>query len=579
MQQVPATPSSPPSNNIYPQIVRISFVQGDVRIARGEDKGGAWEKVAADLPLATGFNLVTGKGRAEIEFEDASTAYLGEDSVLAFNDLSTTNGTPHTELALLSGTLTVHIQTTFPGEWFVIKTPTDGIAVKYPSKNYLRINSYLDATSLTPQEDAIVRLASTTAQRTVKGQTVTYSGGRRVLLDTAETPSPDQFTEWDHWVADRVAARTVAMSTAMKSAGLTSPVPGLTEMNGQGTFFACAPYGTCWQPTNGWAHPQSNTPPANSSQPSVTQSSNLQTETPSSDPQQTPSARKYVKVNQTQPTAAASLLYTEDDYFPCTPYPVQNLIARDPVTGNESILYSTLDPYDAPYDWAICHTGTWINRQHRYIWVAGTKRHHHCPVRWIKNGHNTGYVPLHPHDVVGKPPINMKYGVFRPTGKKGESVERIAYDPGHPAKVLDSPPKDFRKPYMPTLAHVEAPKVEARMLREPNVGGKDSSLSKERTVALSFDHKSQSFMLARQVTQGNRTSTVVSPLGGRNGTLQAHSGEGSFGGGNRGGGSGSFSHASSGGGGAGGGGFHGGGGGGGGHSSGGGRSGGGGGHK
>jgi hypothetical protein len=267
------------------------------------------------------------------------------------------------------------------------------------------------------------------------------------------------------------------------------------------------------------------------------------------------------------------LLYTEDDYFPCSPDQVHNLIARDPVTDKESILYSTLDPYDAPYDWAICHTGTWINRQHRYIWVAGTKRHHRCPVRWIKNGHDTGYVPLHPHDVVGKPPINLKYGVFCLTGRKGKSVERLAYDPGHPAKLLDSPPKDFRKPYLHTLAHVEAPKAEARMLREPNAGGKDVAFSKDRIAALTFDHRSQSFMLTRQVTQGSRTSTVVAPLGGRNGTLQAHSRGGSFGGGNRGGGSGSFSHASSGGG---GGGFHGGGGGGGGGHSGGG---GGGGHK
>jgi hypothetical protein len=36
----------------------------------------------ADLPIEVGFSLVTGSGRAEIEFEDASTLYLGENSVL-----------------------------------------------------------------------------------------------------------------------------------------------------------------------------------------------------------------------------------------------------------------------------------------------------------------------------------------------------------------------------------------------------------------------------------------------------------------------------------------------------------------
>ena len=77
--QAPPTPPTPPAT--YPQIVRLSLVQGDVRISRGKDAehatGAVWEKAAANLPLEDGFNLVTGQGRAEIELEDASTVYLG----------------------------------------------------------------------------------------------------------------------------------------------------------------------------------------------------------------------------------------------------------------------------------------------------------------------------------------------------------------------------------------------------------------------------------------------------------------------------------------------------------------------
>ena len=101
------------SDATYAQIVRISYVEGDVRIARGEDKekpaGAAWEKAVANLPLETGFSLVTGAGRAEIEFEDASTLYLGENSVLTFNDLHTTSGAPYTDLGLLSGTVSLNL--------------------------------------------------------------------------------------------------------------------------------------------------------------------------------------------------------------------------------------------------------------------------------------------------------------------------------------------------------------------------------------------------------------------------------------------------------------------------------------
>jgi hypothetical protein len=94
------------SDTTYAQIVRISYVEGDVRIQRGQPNGktssAVWEKAVTNLPLETGFSLVTGSGRAEIEFENASTLYLGENSVLTFNDMHTTAGIPFTELALLS---------------------------------------------------------------------------------------------------------------------------------------------------------------------------------------------------------------------------------------------------------------------------------------------------------------------------------------------------------------------------------------------------------------------------------------------------------------------------------------------
>ena len=84
-------------------------MEGDVRISRG-NKSAVWETAVADLPLETGFNLVTGAGgRAEIEFEDASTVYLDENSALAFNQLETTGGIPHTALGLLTGTATLHL--------------------------------------------------------------------------------------------------------------------------------------------------------------------------------------------------------------------------------------------------------------------------------------------------------------------------------------------------------------------------------------------------------------------------------------------------------------------------------------
>ena len=238
------------SDATYAQIVRISYVEGDVRIARGEQNekpaGEPWEQAVADLPLETGFSLVTGNGRAEIELEDASTIYLGENSVLIFNDLHTTSGIPYTEVALLSGTLSLAIKPYIFGEKLVVNTPTDNIVVKYPLWAFFRVNSYIDGTRLTSQDSEGLHLPELAPKQTGKVQTMALRDGH--LLDATGPDDPGAFAEFDKWVADRVAQRTAAMADVMKAAGLTTPLPGLADMKGQGTFFPCAPYGTCWQP-------------------------------------------------------------------------------------------------------------------------------------------------------------------------------------------------------------------------------------------------------------------------------------------------------------------------------------------
>src|ERR1700722_4167600 len=213
------------SDATYAQIVRISYVEGDVRVARGAEKDkpadAAWEQAAANLPLETGFSLVTGNGRAEIEFEDASTLYLGENSVLSFNDLHTTSGVPYTEVALLTGTATVDIKPYIYGERFVLRTPTDLFGTNYPHKLFARINSYIDAATVTSQEPESIQFPQLGGKELGEGQTFTLHEGH--LVDTTGPDPSGPFTDWDKWVADRVAQRTTAMADVMKAAGLSTP--------------------------------------------------------------------------------------------------------------------------------------------------------------------------------------------------------------------------------------------------------------------------------------------------------------------------------------------------------------------
>ena len=487
----PQPPAKPLST--YPQIVRISYVEGDVRISRGKladkidadaqesgreqanlpanggDQTTGWERAAANLPIESGYSLVTGKGRAEIEFEDASTVYLADNSVLTFDELSTRAGVTTTAVSLLAGTATLNVRTLAPGESFLMHTPTDHVAMHYPQRAYIRVDSYLDAVSLTPQQDLTYRLPGMTAARPqVVGQTMTYSHGRRIVTPTAVATGASSESEWDTWVANRVEARDTAMSEAMKNSGLAQPVPGLDALDGKGKFFACQPYGMCWEPTDGWTPkpadvaqvephgtgvPAVPTPPASASKQA-----------------KAPKAAKPSAVDDYMASHPGAILHTEDYSFPCMTYPVQDLVATDPVTGKEQIVASSFDTVLLAHYQSIrrrlsvrCAWATrlgWVTIRvtaSARFWASmpstittlGTglyvmpaagfagstimcgwwdqDGHHHHPVRWVKTGGKVGFVPIHPRDVAGKPPVNLKEGIFRVTGKKDLPIERARF--------------------------------------------------------------------------------------------------------------------------------------------------------
>jgi hypothetical protein len=492
VQQASPPPSSaqvqPYSDATYPQIVRISYAEGDVRVSRGT-KGATWETAITGLPLETGFNLVTGKGRAEIEFEDASTVYLADNSALTLNDLRTTAGVPYTELALLTGTATLNLNETIAGESFALYTPVQKLAVFYPNRIYERVSSYLDDLDITPMKPAGAEI-----------ETVSYSAFGRVTRHG----DPAAFADWDNWVGSRVAERTDTMTAMMEATGLTAPLPGLADMKDQGTFFPCAPYGTCWTPSHLPSEQLSSQAPE-------TTHEGAQLPAPHSQPAS--------PMPQAMGPPPAPLL--RDTFFPCPPTRVRSLVARDPITGRQNVLYSTMNAM--PYDWAVCHAGAWIYRQHRYAWVAGNRRHHHCPVHWVKSGRTVAYVPIHPKDVPGKAPLNQVHGVFALTDKHRNSVEVARFDPSHGIKLLANPPRQFRNANTPVLARAANPEVQAHHLSDVMVARKATDVRMPGT-RLTFDHRSQSFMVAKHDAAGSRSNAERAVVNNHIGSIQARLG-------------------------------------------------------
>lgn len=540
------------SNEIAPQIVHISYLDGDVRVSRGT-QGGApknvdWEKAVNGLPLETGFSLATGEGRAEIEFEDASTVYLAPNSVLICNALVSIGDVPHTEVALLTGTATLEIQPTVPGDIFILRTPTDTLTMPYGKKIDLRVTSYMDAVAVTPLQAGFIQASTSTPLLAPAARTLYYTGGKHV--DHAAPAEGVNFSDWDRWVANRYNQRSAAMATLLKQTGLKKPVPGLALLAGQGRFVDCPGYGTCWEP------PAVQPQVVQNGQSAVVPVANVVGSdahpiTVSATDSTSPSVA--LSGSQAQRDAANSGLGAYG-MFPCGPGSPYYGLSMYPGLGMGYMNAYGMGGYGSlmgvswygatPWAWAVCHSGSWLFQDNRYLWVPGNSIQRRLPIRWMQVGNRFGYVPIHPRDVAGAPPINRGHGIVPVGGKDGQPVQRIVLSSDKEGRTLDSAPKGFRDPLAPRLSASGAPNMEAHVLHPVSIGDKSGmpgaggaravgvkegahmagiDHASPTSIPITFDHRSQNFMMSHPVGGGSKT--VTEPVG----SYIARSG-GSFGG-------------------------------------------------
>jgi len=509
------------SDTPYPQIARLSLVDGDVRIQRGQGTGHrkdvAWEAATSGVPLESGYSIVTGEGRAEIELEDASTLYLAPNSVLTINDLSTEAGIPQTDLALLSGTVSLRVRPYVPGEMFLLRTPTDNLLTRYPMISNLRVTSYMDGIALASIDGGVLNLdpKGTAQAQLPRSQTLYFKAGRRIL--DAGPIHPEDFSDWDQWVSTRYATRSAALAEVTKESGLTAPLPGMADMEGKGRFFDCEPYGKCWEPTT--------TPVAGggTTQTAQAQTPVAETAVAQSSSTQSPSAHRNIQFIG-PPAASGPPPGYVDTFLPCVPEALQATYLRAALPANASISQQL-----APaWAWTICHSGGWIFADNHYRWVVGHRHHRPCE-HWIKEGHTLAFIPINPHDVKDHLPVNHRAPAFVVDPKNGRSLERVALDGPHPIQVLREPPKEFRSEVPMPLPRAADPKMEGHQITPTAVAKGEAP--RPIGIPITFDHRSQSFMMPNHALEGSRPATSfrsggggMVPITNHGGDLQSHSG-------------------------------------------------------
>jgi hypothetical protein len=231
------------------RIIRISYVQGDVRFARdikGDPLAGndniTWENAELNLPVRQGFVLNTEHGRAEVEFENGSVAVLGDNTVLQFFDLSLEDGAKTTRLILRQGTVSFYVN---PGNGDYFSVTGGDFSVETDGRAAFRLDNFDDGSKVNVTRGHISVLRKKGATALEKGQSLSMAAGDPKDATVAAAATPDAF---DNWVAARVKGEVDATTVAQNYVNSSNYASGLSSLYTYGAFYPCGAAGNCWRP-------------------------------------------------------------------------------------------------------------------------------------------------------------------------------------------------------------------------------------------------------------------------------------------------------------------------------------------
>ncbi len=239
-----AVSPAPASDYSYARVVRLSLVDGDVRVARPENENEgevAWEQAVINLPIQQGYSIATGQGRAEIEFESGATARLAENSLLQFTELALSNGGRITRLTLTQGTTTFYANLS-RDDSFVVATPHLQVVVPQNARFRVDVSDEGAEVSAFKGEVEVDSRAGTT--RLTKDHSLYYrtSDPDQVAIDRLSKTD-----NWDRWVADRDEVIHTASNNTLQY--VSSPYNyGLSDLYNYGSWYQFGGYGLCWRP-------------------------------------------------------------------------------------------------------------------------------------------------------------------------------------------------------------------------------------------------------------------------------------------------------------------------------------------
>src|SRR6202048_1418326 len=201
------------ADSSHARIIRLSLVQGDVRFTRDvhgdpltSDKA-TWEGATLNLPIRQGSVLATDHGRAEVEFENGAMAFLAENTVLEFYDLSLEDGAKTTRLVLRQGTASFYVN---PGSEDYFSVTGGDFTVEADGRAGFRLDNFDDGSVVNVTKGRVSVLRKNKSTALVKGQSLSMHAGDNNSTDIARRPENEDFDRWVSGRADAVGSATQA---------------------------------------------------------------------------------------------------------------------------------------------------------------------------------------------------------------------------------------------------------------------------------------------------------------------------------------------------------------------------------
>jgi hypothetical protein len=240
----------------HARIIRLSLVQGDVRVlhdSKGDplanDKAN-WDRAELNLPLRQHDVVATDNGRAEVEFENGAMAFLDENSVLEFFDLSLDDGSLTTRLVLRQGTASFYIN---PARADYFSVTGGDFTAEVTSRANFRVDNFDDGSTVSVSKGRISVLRKDASRELNKGQSLSMRANEEESASIGRAAEADDF---DRWVSGREDSVVTATNAAMQYANNSTYTSGFGDLYTYGGFYPISGFGYGWQPYGvgaGWS--------------------------------------------------------------------------------------------------------------------------------------------------------------------------------------------------------------------------------------------------------------------------------------------------------------------------------------